>query len=316
MKKGKKRKHKLVISYPAIREHAQCIYIHFLKEEEKILSDMLKRKVIQASESEYASAPVLVLKKDGTLRYCQDYRNLNKKTVKDAYDLPKINDCLDTLSGNIYFSVLDLAAGYWQIPVREEDRHKTAFQTQFRPNEYCRMPFGLSNAPAGFQRAMNLVLRGLTWTHVLAYLDDVIVPGKSFENGLDNLILTFERARKHHLKFKPKKCALFQAEVEVLGKYVSRHGVHVTPGKMEKIMKWQEPKTKKELETYLGFMNYHRSFVRGYAGITACLYQLTSPGVKFVWTDTRQHSRPVSDCTSTVECRLDCPMHLPCFKGP
>lgn len=257
-------------------------------DEEKTLQAMLDAKVIQPSTSEWASAPVLVRKRDGSIRYCIDYRNLNKKTVKDAFPLPKIEECLDTLSGTMYFSMLDLLSGYWQIPIREEDRPKTAFLTKFGLFEHTRMPFGLCNAPATFQRAMNLILRGLTWLEVLAYLDDVIVLGKSFTGGMDSLIETFVRFRKNNVKAKPPKCALFQLEGEVLGKTASREGIRITQGKLDQVLNWPVPTSKKQLEAYLGFMNYHRSFVQGYAGISACLYALVNPKAKFVWGEEHQ----------------------------
>lgn len=128
---------------------------------------MLDAGVIQPSSSDWASAPVLVRKKDGSMRSCIDYRALNKKTVKDCYPLPIIEDCLDTLQGTEYFATLDMASGYYQIMIDKADRHKTAFITRYGLFEHTRMGMGLCNAPATFQRAMQYVLRGLTWTKIL-----------------------------------------------------------------------------------------------------------------------------------------------------
>ena len=158
---------------------------------------MLDTGVITESSSDWASAPVLVRKKGGTVRYCIDYRCLNSKTKKDLFPLPSISQCMDQLSGNQYFSTLDMASRYWQIEIAEKDL--------FGLFEHKRMAFGLCNAPATFQRVIQFVLRGLTWDKVLAYIDDVIILGKDFENHLKNLQLTFERFRKHNLKLKPKK---------------------------------------------------------------------------------------------------------------
>ena len=152
----------------------------FENEEKDHLEKMLTAGVIEPSSSEWASAPVLIRKKDGGMRYCIDYRALNEKTVKDQYPLPIIDDCLDTLAGTRFFSTLDLASGYYQIELEEDSRRKTAFITKYGRFQHIRMGFGLCNAPATFQRAMNLVLRGLTWSEVLVYLDDVIVVGKTF----------------------------------------------------------------------------------------------------------------------------------------
>jgi hypothetical protein len=168
----------------------------FEHEEEKHLQEMLAAGVVQPSISPWAAAPVLVRKKDGGVRWCIDYRKLNAVTKKDAYPLPLISDCVDALSGNTFMSTLDMASGYWQIVIRPEDREKTAFITKFGLYEHIRMSFGLCNAPSTFQRAINLVLRGLTWRTVLAFLDDVLVLGRDFDDHLKNLEEMFVRFTK------------------------------------------------------------------------------------------------------------------------
>lgn len=154
--------------------------LHFEKEEEEQLKQMLKQNVIQESNSEWASSPVLVRKKDGSLRYCIDYRAVNKLTVKDAFPLPNIESCSDALGENLYMSTLDMPASYWQLQINEQDRHKTAFITKYGQFEHVKLAFGLCNSPATFSRVIQLVLKGLTWKECLAYLDDVIVLGKTF----------------------------------------------------------------------------------------------------------------------------------------
>ncbi len=149
----------------------------FAGEEEAQLKKMLGAGVIQESISEWASAPVLIRKRDGSVRWCIDYRLLNDVTVKDVFPLPLIDDCLDTLAGSVWFSKLDANAAYWQIKIKEEDRKKTAFITKYGLYEHIKMGFGLCNAPATYSRVMNLVLRGLTWKTVLAFLDDIAVLG-------------------------------------------------------------------------------------------------------------------------------------------
>ena len=247
----------------------------FEKEEEENLKLMLDIGVITESSSDWASAPVLVRKKDGTLRYCVDYRGLNSKTVKDSFSLPSISQCLDQLCGNTYFSTLDMASGYWQIEIAEQDRHKTAFITKYGLFEHRRMAFGLCNAPATFQRVIQFVLRGLTWSKVLAYIDDVVVLGKGFEDHLTNLCMTFDRFRKYNLKLKPKKCCLFHTETVFLGQKVSAEGVSINPENVEKVSKWPVSTPVKEVERFLGFANYHREHIKDYASVTRVLYQLT-----------------------------------------
>ena len=133
----------------------------FAEEEEAHLKKMLDVGVIQPSMSDWASAPVLIRKRDGNLRWCIDYRALNAVTVKDVFPLPLVKDCLDTLSRNEWFSKLDANSAYWQIPIREEDRKKTALTTKFGLFEHVKMGFGLCNAPATFSHVISLVMMGI-----------------------------------------------------------------------------------------------------------------------------------------------------------
>ena len=257
--------------------------IGFQDLEEQHLKKMLDAKVIEPSISDWASAPVLVRKKDGTMRWCIDYRALNQRTVKDCFPLPIIEDCLDSLRGTVTFCTLDLASGYYQIELAPEDRKKTAFITRYGLYEHTRMGMGLCNAPATFQRAMQLVLRGLTWTQVLVYLDDVVVLGRSFDDGLCNLTAALQRFRHYTLKLKPKKCQLFHPQVEFLGKLVSAKGIAIAPSKTEAVKKWPTPNSKRDLMSYLGFLNYHRDHIENYAEITACLYELAHQKGEVQW---------------------------------
>ena len=268
-----------------VKERLRRTPLKFQKEEEKTINDMLTSGVIEPSFSEWASAPVLVRKKDGEVRYTVDFRQVNIKTLKDAYPLPLIDECTDTLAGNLWFHTLDLASGYWQIAVHPDDRHKTAFLTRYGLFQHVRMAQGLCNAPATFQRVIHLVLRGLTWNKALVYLDDIIVLGKSFTDSLQNLELVLQRMRAHNLKLKPKKCQLFQTEVQFLGRTVSREGVAVTEDHVECLRRWPAPKNQNEVEKLLGFVNYHRDFLPGLAGLLTPLYALTKPGAEFKWTE-------------------------------
>ena len=209
---------------------------------------------------------MLVRKKDGGVRWCIDYRALNNVTVKDAFPLPRIEECLDTLAKATYMSTLDLASGYWQLEVAEEDRHKTTFITRHGLSEHICMGFGLCSAPATFSRAMRSVLHGLLWGDVLAYLDDVIVLGLNFKIHLTNLVKVFQRLCLHNLKLKPRKCVLFREEVKFWGKIMSRRGISVNPVNIEKVSDWPIPKNVNEVEIFLGFMNYHREHLKDCAG--------------------------------------------------
>jgi hypothetical protein len=231
--------------------------------------------VIQPSVSEWASAPVLIRKRCGSVRWCVDYRALNALTTKDGFPLPLVDECLDTLAGNVWYSKLDANSAYWQVKIKPEDRSKTASITKYGLFEFARMAFGLCNTPATFARVINLVLRGLNRKVVLAFLDDILVLGWDFEGHLANLKAVLVRFSEYGLKLKPKKCELFQKEVEFLGRVVGPRGVHIGPGYVKDIEDWPRPKNKKEVERFLGFTNYHRAFIKEYTQLAIPLQALT-----------------------------------------
>ena len=241
-----------------------------------MLRDMKETGVIRPSNSPYASPIVIARKKDGTLRFCIDYRKLNAKTVRDAYPLPRIEEALDSLGKACFFSTLDLTSGYWQVEVAEEDKAKTAFTTPMGLFECNRMPFGLQNAPATFQRLMMTCLGDLNMKSVLIYLDDVIVFSQTFDEHLERLKTVFDRLKEHGLKLKPSKCHILREEVSYLGHIVSAKGVATDPEKIAKVMEWPRPTSRKEMQQFLGFCGYYRRYVKSYSAIAAPLYRLTS----------------------------------------
>ena len=264
-----------------IRQRMRRTPLGFESEEEKHLQQMLKMGVIRESNSEWASPPVLVRKKDGTVRWCVDYRALNNITVKDAFPLPRISECIDALHGSTLWSTLDLQSGYWQVELdSEEDMAKTAFITKFGLFEHTRLPFGLCNSPATFSRAIQLVLRGIPWSVVLAYLDDVVVIGKDFESHIQNLKIVFDRFRKYDLKLKARKCALFQTEILFLGRKINAQGVQMTEIDIDKVRNWSQPLNNKELQQFLGYVNYHRDFIKDFALYASPLYDLVNVNQK------------------------------------
>ena len=240
------------------------------------IKQLVEAQVVRESCSPYASPLVLVRKKDGTLRLCVDYRLLNAKTRRDAYPLPRIDESLDALSGAQWFSTLDLASGYNQVPVAEADRHKTAFCTPFGLFEFNRMPFGLCNAPSTFQRLMERIFADQSCQSLLLYLDDVIVFSSSFEQHLQRLETVLQRLQKENLRAKLSKCCLFQKEVKYLGHVVSSEGVSTDPEKIAAVAKWRAPTNVKELKSFLGFASYYRRFVAGFSKIAAPLNDLAS----------------------------------------
>ena len=290
-----------------IRQKMRRTPLGFDKEEKEHLDGLVDAGVTQPSLSEWASPPVLIRKKDGKVRWCIDYRALNDKTVKDAYPLPNITECLDVLGDNQFYSSLDMTSGYYQIEIEESDRPKTAFLTRYGLFEHCYMPFGLCNAPATFQRAMMLLLRGLTWEEVLAYLGDVTILGKDFYDHLDNLITVFKRFRSYNLKLKPKKCFLFQTQIMFLGKLVTKNGISVNPDSISVIKKWPKPTTVKEVQKFLGLVNYHRAHLKDFGNIAHALYDLTKKGTEFAWT--QEHGEAFEKLKSAL-------ISAPCLAFP
>lgn len=244
------------------------------------IKQLLDSKVIRESSSPYASPIVLVQKKSGELRMCVDYRQLNAKTRKDAYPLPRIEESLDALAGAQWFSTLDLASGYNQVPVAERDKAKTAFCTPFGLFEFERMPFGLCNAPGTFQRLMERIFGDQSLHSVLLYLDDVIVFSSSVEQHLQRLEVVLSRLKKRGLKAKLSKCHFFKQEVQYLGHRVSREGVGTDSEKTSAVANWRQPHDVTEVRSFLGFCSYYRRFVKGFAQLAAPLHQLVADVLK------------------------------------
>lgn len=262
----------------------------FVQEEENHLKKMIDAQVIRPSSSSWASCPVLIRKRDGSVRYCLDFRALNNVTIKDTFPLPIIEEALDSLTGNVWFSKLDANSAYWQIPIAEEDIKKTAFTTKYGLYEFQKLAFGLCNAPSTFARVINLVLRGLNWNVVLAFLDDILVLGKTFEDHLFNLSQVLDRLDQYQLKLKPRKCDFFQEKVQFLGRTVSAQGLEMgeTPAKV--VLDWERPPNIKEVERFLGYANYHRGFIKDFAKLAVPLYKVTQKGQPFVWGDDQEQA--------------------------
>ena len=238
------------------------------------IQQLLDSQVIRESSSPYSSPIVLVTKKDGSLRLCVDYRQLNAKTRRDAYPLPRIEESLDALSGAKWFSTLDLASGYNQVPMVERDIPKTAFCTPFGLFEFNRMAFGLCNAPGTFQRLMERMFGDCRYQSVLLYLDDIIVFSTTVQQHLERLGEVFSRLQKQGLKVKVSKCSFFQHQVSYLGHVVSREGVSTDPAKIEVVREWRRPGHLAELRSFLGFASYYRRFVEGFSKLAAPLHHL------------------------------------------
>lgn len=247
------------------------------------VNDQLRLGIIQPSTSPWRSPVLFAKKKDGSLRFCVDYRALNKVTKKDAYPMPRADDILDRAGGYAYYTTMDLASGYWQVPIREEDRHKTAFATPMGLFEYNYMPFGLTNAPATCQRLMDVVLAGVKWQHCLVYLDDIIVFSNTPEEHMRHVGQILEMLEKHGLTLKLSKCRFFQPKVEYLGHVLSKEGVMPDPAKVETLKKWPAPTDVSALRTFLGMTGYYRKFIPHYAVNAFPLNELLRKDVAWRW---------------------------------
>ena len=267
-----------------IRQKSRRVSPHLRPEIEKCVSDMLKSGIITPSQSPWASPIVMVKKPDNTWRFCVDYRKLNEVTKVDAWPLPRIDETLDSLQGNRYFSNMDLISGYHNVAVDTRSREKTAFTTGTSLYEFRVLPFGVVNAPSAFSRLMEYVLTGLQFSACLIYLDDVISFGRTFEEAAERLDLVFTALKKAGLKLKPSKCSFFQKQVEYLGFIVSEQGISTNPKKTEKVKTWPVPRTLKQARGFTGLTSYYRKFIPEYSRKAAPLHQLTKKGVKFVWT--------------------------------
>lgn len=252
------------------------------------LQKMLDAGIIVPVTSEWSSPVIIVSKKDGTPRFCVDYRVLNKLMKGDRWPLPKIQEIFDDLLGSCFFTSLDLFSGYWQIRLSKGCRDKTTFVCRFGTFRFEVMPFGLMNAPATFQRLMDRILEELPFVRV--YMDDVIIFSKTLEEHLDHVRLVLERIAKHKLKIKVSKCSFAQDEVSLLGHIVGKDGVRTDPKKLEAIQKLEVPKTVTQIRSFLGMAGYYRRFIYGYADIAAPLHEATSKNVRYSWDERKQQA--------------------------
>ena len=254
------------------------------REEMAQVQQMLASDIIRPSNSPWASPVVMVKKKNGSLRFYADFRQLNAATVKDAHLLPRIDDLLDALHGARWFSTLDLKSGYWQVPIQECDKEKTAFRTSSgQLYEFSQVPFGLCNAPATFSRLMDRVLSGLHWETCLFYLDDIIVFSSTWEEHLARLRQVFERLRHADLKLGAEKCTFAAKEVSYLGHRVTEEGLLPDSALLAAIREIPPPKTATEVRSFLGLAGYYWRYVKNFATIVGPSHSLTRKDAVFHW---------------------------------
>nr|GFA31016.1 putative reverse transcriptase domain-containing protein [Tanacetum cinerariifolium] len=257
-----------------------------LKELKDQLQELLERGFIRPSVSPWGAKVLFVKKKDGSIRLCIDYRELNKITIRNRYPLPRIDDLFDQLQGAMHFSKIDLRSGYHQLRVKEQDISKTAFRTRYGHYEFLVMPFGLTNAPAVFMDLMNRIIYECLGKFVIVFIDDILVFSKSKEEHEDNLRTVLQTLRQEKLYAKFSKCEFWLSSVAFLGHIVSAEGITMDPAKVEAITKWPRPTSVIEVRSFPGLAGYFLSFSR----LALPLTKLMRKGEKFVWNEEREKS--------------------------
>ena len=270
-------KHKIRLTEQTpFKERYRCIPPHMYEDVRAHIQGMLDIGAIHKSHSPWASAVVLVCKKDGGLRFYIDLRKLNEQTIKDAYSLPWIEETLDSLQGSQWFSSLDLKSGYWQVKMDEESKPLTAFTVGPLGFYECkRMPFGLTNTPATFQRLMETCLGDLNLHWCIIYLDDIVIFSKDLASHLERLEAVFWKLEEAGLKLKPSKCELFQRQLAYLGHVFSAKGVATNEGKIKAIKNWPTPTNVTEVRSFLGFAGYYCRFIPKFVQVAHPLHELT-----------------------------------------
>jgi len=263
---------------------------HYKEEVEKQIQHMLDNHIIEESSSPWMSPTVFVKKKTGEIRLCVDYRELNKKTTRDAYPLPPPDEVQDHLAGSSMFSTLDLQSSYWQLPVNPTDKEKTAFCP--RPGmglfQFCRMPFGLAGAPSSFQRFMDRILRCLSY--VTIYLDDILIHSANEETHKVHLMEVLNRLSAAGVTLCGNKCRIGTTTVTYLGHVFSTTGMAVDPNKTQVVQEWPTPTNVKGVRQFLGLASYYCRYVQHFSHIASPLHALTQKNVTFCWSEACQQA--------------------------
>lgn len=261
-----------------------------LREVKKHLDDNLGKGFIVASAAGIASPILFVRKPNGGLRFCVDYRKLNSLTKKDRYPLPLIDETLARLGHAKFFTKLDIRQAFHRIRMNEEDEDLTTFRTRFGSFKYRVMPFGLTNGPASYQHFMNDVLFDYLDKFVSAYLDDILIYSETLEEHKQQVKQVLERLRKAGLQVDIEKCEFHVTETKYLGLIVGRNGIRMDPERIRAINEWEEPKTVKQVQAFLGLCNFYRRFIRSFGTTARPLTQLTRKDVPFRFREAEKHA--------------------------
>ena len=261
-----------------------------LKELKIQLQELLDKGFIRPSVSPWGAPVLFMKKKDGTLRMCIDYQQINKVIMKNKYPLPRIEDLFDQLKGAGVFSKIDLRSVYYQLRVKDVDVLKTTFRTRYSHYEFLVMPFGLTNALAGFMDLMNRVFQPYLDQFCVVFIDDILVYSRDEQEHEQHLKIVLQTLREKKLYAKLSKCDFWLKEVSFLGHFMSAEGIRVDPAKMEVVVNWKLPRSVTEVRSFLGLAGYYRRFVKGFSIIASLLTKLFRNGVNFEWSDKFQNS--------------------------
>jgi hypothetical protein len=251
-----------------------------VKRQIDVLVDLGKMK---PSDSEYACRVTLPIKKDGSMRFCGDYRPLNLQTRRDSFPMPLVDDIISQLGKSAWFTALDLQSGFRQIRMALEDRKKTALITKTGLYDWTVMPFGLKNATSTFTRTMSLVFKELGGEFLKVFVDDLNIHSENWEAHLRHLEAVLAKLREVNLKLNPGKCNFAARSIAFLGHVVSNEGTRPDPSKIDDVVHFPVPKTVTDVRSFLGLTWYYRNYVRGYAQLAVPLFELTRKEVAFVW---------------------------------
>ena len=249
---------------------------------------MLEYGIIEPSQSNWSSPCILVPKSDGSYRFCTDYRKVNSVTKSDSYPIPRVEDCIDRIGCAKYVTKLDLLKGYWQVPMTTAAKEISAFVTPEGFYQYKVMPFGMKNAPATFQRMINEIIRDLDGCE--AYIDDVVIFGSTWEEHLSRVEELFRRLRSANLTVNLVKSEFGHAYVTYLGHVVGQGQVRPVTAKVDAIINYPIPTTRRQMMRFLGMTGYYRKFCRDFATLCEPLTNLLRKNVSFIWSDECQRA--------------------------
>jgi hypothetical protein len=256
-----------------------------LKELQLQLKELLKKGYILPSVSPWGALFLFMKNKDGTLRLCIDFLQLNKVTVKNKYHLPRIDDLFDQLKDAKILLKIDLRSRYHQVRINDEDINKTSFKTRYGHYEFTVVPFGLSNAPVVFMCLMNGVFRDYLDKFVIVFLDDILVYFKTKEEHEEHLRMVLQVLREHHLYAKLSKCSFYQRKIHYLGHIILEEGIAMDPEKVEAIREWTVPRNVEEVRSFMGLAGYYRRFIAEFSRIAHPITSLQRKEKKFQWTE-------------------------------